>query len=367
MTPVAATEAHVWLGKINLAMVRTNQAREHIEAALHREPNNLGALVLRGQYHIFRNEYEEALASIETARALDPSLADVYPNLSTCYRELGRREEAVEYARKGVELLPAKAHAHFALALALGATGRIADSLREAAATIRLAPDHLPAYLYAGEINRKAGQTDVVIELYEAGVRLNPWFQPLRETLVEVYIERDDYEHALHHALEVALRDGAPRTLNVAGYCARLANQAGVAESAFRSAIVRNPENWLSCFLLGDLYLDAGDYARAEPALRRSAELNPQAWQPRNALGTLLMRSGRAAEGEQVLRQAMELAPSAPAPPLQLARRFAATGRKTEAMILAYKAFEHAGPDVDLREEASRLLRALSDGTETVH
>lgn len=64
---------HTMLGTIALAEGTSEQALEHFDAALELEPNDLSALVYRGEIRLSRKKYSRGMEDLERAVRLAPS------------------------------------------------------------------------------------------------------------------------------------------------------------------------------------------------------------------------------------------------------------------------------------------------------
>lgn len=61
---------------------------------------------LMGFCHFMRKEHEAVIQCFEWVIDLDPSSAIDYANIAPNYRELGKKEEAIQYYRLALELDP---------------------------------------------------------------------------------------------------------------------------------------------------------------------------------------------------------------------------------------------------------------------
>src|SRR5689334_17841684 len=104
--PDQSAQAHLWLGRMDMMAFDPESGLRHVDEALRQDPTSAEGLAVKAIYHIIRDEHTQALHLLETSRAMDPSLAMIYPNLSICYRLLHRIPEALAAAQKGVEMTP---------------------------------------------------------------------------------------------------------------------------------------------------------------------------------------------------------------------------------------------------------------------
>jgi len=357
--PAEAAGSHLWLARLDLAASDFESAQEHIQAAMAAGPESPEVLAVRGLAHALREEYAEALPDLEASAAADPALAMNYPNLSLCYRMLGRIPEAVEAGRKGVELAPNNAAAHYAYARALGGQRDFDGAIAHALKTIALNPLHLDALWYAGRLLEAAGLLDALIRLFEEGVKVNPQAIELREKLLKAHLSRKDYVGALKQAVAIANQRGATDDCVTAAECALRVNNKPFAEWYFFYAIARDPNAWQPHYGLGLMYLNNGVYDSALRELGAAGALNPGFWELQNQLGLCYLGSGRAAEAEAPFRAAMQAAPHRAEPVLNLAKSLSAAGRDGEARALARQVAASTEAGSFFHEEAQKLLMML--------
>src|SRR5437868_11169931 len=76
----------------------------------------------------------------------------------------------------------------------------------------------------------------------------------------------------------------------------------------FRKMANDDPDNELGHFRLGQLLMEAEQYAEAAASFRRTLELSPQFSKVYQLLGTCLLKENKTAEAVQVLRQGFAVA-----------------------------------------------------------
>ena len=84
--------------------------------------------------------YDDSLANVQRALALNPNLSVGYQALSQVLSFMGRYEEAVEAGDKGIALSPNDAENHIIFARAASTVGRYQDAVRSAELAVELNP-----------------------------------------------------------------------------------------------------------------------------------------------------------------------------------------------------------------------------------
>jgi adenylate cyclase len=82
------------------------QASELVATALAIDTNDYGAHFAKAEILLGQQQFEEAIVEAERSLALNPSFVNAYSALSVASSFLGRPQEALEYADKGMRLSP---------------------------------------------------------------------------------------------------------------------------------------------------------------------------------------------------------------------------------------------------------------------
>jgi adenylate cyclase len=138
-----------------------------------------------GIVHLWQKQYEQALAELERATALDPNNAEVYAFLAEALSGVGRPEEAVAMVEQALRHKPYVADDHLA---GVGAAYYLAGQPEEALAPLKQYLTHYPNFLGAhltlaavySELGKEAEAQAEAAEV----LRINPQFS------LEVHKER---------------------------------------------------------------------------------------------------------------------------------------------------------------------------------
>jgi tetratricopeptide (TPR) repeat protein len=124
-------EPHASLGRIKSHRWDWSGSEEEFKVAIELNPNYASA---HAWYAIYLGElgrYDEALAEIKRAQALDPISLIINTQFGSLLYVSRRYDEAVEQFRKTLDIDPDFAVAHFVLGYVLEALGKYDDALRE--------------------------------------------------------------------------------------------------------------------------------------------------------------------------------------------------------------------------------------------
>jgi tetratricopeptide (TPR) repeat protein len=169
---------------------------------------------------------------------LDPEQAAAHAGLSgiSVYlytlgidESASRLENALERARRGVDLAPRNARVRTAYARALAASDRLTAALEEARAAVDLDPDLAAAHAVLGSIHRLREENEEALESSERAAALEPDSPGVLTSLAHTFREMERYSEAMelfgqaidldHEAIVPQL--GAAGTLHLAGHLSR--------------------------------------------------------------------------------------------------------------------------------------------------
>ncbi len=330
-------DAYTELVRVVLGQRRVKEAETMITEMVEADDGDPVALGLRGLLHEYKGNLDEARADYASALEIDPEQVNVLYNLGrlsvvSVEFDEATAEKAETYLKKTVELVPDHFLAHFQLAALYTRLGRPEDAAQACYNTLERNPFHVPSYLFLGEIFSAVGQIDEVIELYKAGLRVNPLVHAFRDELLRLYRIQERFDAAFEVALKQTEMRGAFVDFLELGQLAILLEDPQTAEVAFLKAEELQPNDWRTAFNLGELYRGTELWEKAEDAYHRSLE---QAETPESLTGLalILQQSDESDDQEQAIvyfQQAQALSPDTPEYLLNLALALSQAGRVEE-------------------------------------
>jgi tetratricopeptide (TPR) repeat protein len=241
---------------------------------------------------------DEAVAFLQRAIRLDPSLPELSFNLGNALAQKGDWDGAINAYKRALELRPDYPGALFNLGNALLSAGQIEAAIGSYAKAIWLKPDFPDPYFNLGNAFRDQGLLEPAIRAYRSGLSLDrgraeAWFN-----LGCVYILFADTEAAtaaLRQAL--VLRPEFPEAriklanvLHERGFCSE-------ARSLYKEALALRPGMAESHFNLGILCREVGDLEAAIKEFRIALELDSSSPDIQRNLAMALLLTGDFKEG----------------------------------------------------------------------
>jgi choline-sulfatase len=237
---------------------------------------------LRRAFSLYdKGKYAEALPLLEKISKENERMLDVWDILARTLDNLGRTEDAIQAAKRGLRLSPTASH----LALMVGRMSLTAGRVDEAQQHAELALSGEPALAHdlLARVALKRG--DLAKAEQEANLALEDRDHVFAlMTLGEIALQRGNYQQGL-------------------GYCDRaldvLKRKNGTAVSGLY-------------YLRGDLLARMDRNAEAEQAFRKEIELFPRNPQPYKNLILLCVTEGRNDEATKLVFQLIDKAPTPP-------------------------------------------------------
>src|SRR5690349_9014090 len=100
---------------------------------------------------ILKNDYAAAIVKAELATRKDPNFGEAFKNLALAYCDSGRVDQALEPAKKAVELAPDFAKARYVLGKVFFRMELYNDAIKQLSEAIRLNPKYDKACFLMGE------------------------------------------------------------------------------------------------------------------------------------------------------------------------------------------------------------------------
>jgi len=155
---------------------RADEAAAMLSTALAADPGQWRAWCMLGVAHLERRMHREALDCARRAIELEPDEGWPHRIVSIAERHLGNKDRAVAAAREAVRLAPHEAHAHAQLAVALSHArpSRPAEALNEAARALELGGNDAGLHRMAGDVALAVKYLWLAEERYEKSLQIDP-------------------------------------------------------------------------------------------------------------------------------------------------------------------------------------------------
>jgi protein O-GlcNAc transferase len=140
----------------------------------------------------------EALEEFRAAASIDPTSVRAWNNVGIALQALGRDDEALRAFNHVLATDPRFALAHYNIARIHGGRGDVKRALEHAQLATRLRPAHAEAWLLAGDLKRRQGDSAGALAAYDAAARAAPRDAHPRIALAEALASAGRWDEARH-------------------------------------------------------------------------------------------------------------------------------------------------------------------------
>ncbi len=199
------------LGRALLQLGRLEAAFAASERAMNADQTSYEALVLRGQLHAHRGEFESSIPYFMRACGVRPDRADAWYKLANAQVDLGQNGAAWLSAREATRLSPVWGWAWVTRALVESRLGKSSDSVDSYRRAVAIVKEPRVRLDLAEELRKLGRMTEALIEV-ENALRLAPESPYVLASLGELLSTADDSsgrdleraERVLRHACRLA-------------------------------------------------------------------------------------------------------------------------------------------------------------------
>ncbi|MCU0559647.1 MAG: tetratricopeptide repeat protein [Desulfobacterales bacterium] len=158
-------------------------ALEHFLKATQADPTDAEAWSGLGSCYAGMNHPEDALAAFRQAVQANPRDEVAHLRLANFLGRIGRHDEAIAGYREALAINPQFEAAYFNLGLMYVRIGRYAEGTEAFEAVTRINPDAGPAHYNAGLAYSQLGRFQEAIAAHQIVIRLNPGYAPAYQAI----------------------------------------------------------------------------------------------------------------------------------------------------------------------------------------
>lgn len=269
-------EPYLAKGQLHVAKGEYEEAVDDLQVALEKEPDSYRALVLLADAYGAKGECDLLAQQAERLMALQPRMADGRIRQGLARLCGGDTSKAVESLQKAIDMEPYDSVAHHFLGLTLSSMERWDEATLALAEALRLSAEPAGLHVELGEMLASQEDAEGARAEYEIALRLDPRSLPAYLDLAILELQEGDYAGTQAYA-EGALDIQEDNVLGTRLRAFALAAQ-GQAERArplLRLMAAMDPEDSWAQLYLALVLRDLGSYAEASKILQSYAELEP--------------------------------------------------------------------------------------------
>jgi len=304
--------ARVRLARLELQAGDRKGAYALIDEVLAKDPQNVDALLVKGQLLVGDGKSNEALAVVREVVAKDPRSAQAQYALGRLLVAQRDSQNAMNAFSEVVKLNPNLGEAELELAKLHFDGGRIdlAEQFARSAAT-KVSGDG-EALILLAHIDLLKGRLASAERTLTTLLKANPGSPAFQTEFGRLQLVKKNRSEA-RAAFERALSKD-PNFFGALSSLTRMDledKHLDVARARVDAAAKRNGSNGQIATLAAETYVALGDYAQAEPALRRAIEADPSNLRTYGLLAQVLASQRRLADGTREFESLAQRAPKA--------------------------------------------------------
>ena len=159
------------LGAVYLELNELKMAEEEFRVGLKMAPENEQLLSNLGNSLQKQRRFRDAEELYRKALDRNPS-SDIWNNLGTIFRAMGKTELAIDAFQKSIEILPSE-NACINLGRAFMQAGRLDDARQQLSFVIETWPNSAIGYHFLGKVFAEAGRHDLALQQFEKAIELD--------------------------------------------------------------------------------------------------------------------------------------------------------------------------------------------------
>lgn len=291
-----------------------NRAAAYYHYMLAQRYKDLAGIYNRGDY-VDRaiSEYKKAIQDDPTSNFLHVQLAEMYWRVSHIQDAINEAEAVLKSNPNDIE-----AHrllAHIYLSSLSGKNSNSVNSqvldktIAQFAAVYRLDPSDVESALMLGRLYKADNEPQKAEAIFKKVLDANPNSRSVLANLTELYFDEGHYNKIISLLENIPSSKMDPALLYLLGSAYSQNRQYDKAESAFKSALTREPESEDIRRAYAEALMSQGKMQEARSQLQTIVQSDPQSPMSYVRLAELDRKMGNFKEARQELEQARKLAP----------------------------------------------------------
>ncbi len=298
------------VGQSLLASGHLKEAKDHIDAALNRYPQDILALSLKTRYELLTNQMNGAIKTLKQTVNIVPGAPRPHTLLAELYWNQGIMSVAEAYAQKALKLGENTNSPRIVLGDIYTRKGQHGKAIEQYGKILEREPTNLIALVQSADNYLNQGEVKKAEAFYEKVLIQYPDIQMIRTKLEMVRNLRNGPKEILNSAYRYYQK--APDAFQaVNGYIRALIlnNRNDEAAGILKSAMKKEPGNVQYPVMLGDLYLLKRNVSAAKELFEQALKMAPKDLNVLINIGSRYEKNSLDKEAELLYLRAVELYP----------------------------------------------------------
>ncbi len=304
-TPATLAVDHFLLGRATFDSGNKPEAKRYFEAALRVEPTHYWSLSALGRCHLNDKDYPAAIAAFTGCIMKRPDHAEVYFLRSTAWQGLRKHDkapdryhEALADVNKAIELDPTVASSWFGRGLVYGHLGEHERALADFNKGVALAPEYVEGWYYRGLAFNHLAEHRKAIGDFTRCIELDPKYTAAWYERGQRYAKLNEPAKAIADCSKAIEQDPkyVPAWFERGNAYASL-NEPAKALADYSKAIELDPKYMAAWNNRGNVYKRLGELAKALADYSKAIDLDPKhawAWYNRGNAYAILKQPDKA-------------------------------------------------------------------------
>ncbi len=298
------------LGTELLKLKETEQAAEHFDTSLARDPNDARSWHGKGCLSLMAGQFSEAVPALEKAVRLDHDLVKSWNNLAFAYGELGKHRDSERSGRSGrlaERRVENTLQTHMHKGHKLGREGRHENAEKEFLAALSKDPERGVLWNKVGTARFERHDYAGAVLFFEEAAFLDPDSAQVHKNLAMALKALGSLEAALvcfENAAVLDPEDSSAR--NEMGFIALHLGKFEVARAAFEGSLAILSQNPMIHLSLGQVHERLGVLDKAEACYKAAIALRSGQAENHLALGNLYLKMRKLDEARGALLASLE-------------------------------------------------------------
>ncbi len=256
------------------------------------------------------NNVNQAMASLQWAVYINPSLVESRGNLGNIYLIKNRIDDAITEFQASVKISPDDAKSHYNLGNAYLRRERFNEALAELTSAIRLDPNLIDAYKNLAITYVKLNRLDDARNTLISALALEPKNAALYHLLADVYGQSDNCDEAIScYKQALSINPSIAEAYFGMALCYKKLDKPGSEIDAYLKALAINPNMFEAMANLGNAYFNKSNFDAAIEQYNRAVRVNQNNAGIYYQLGAAYFNKGDYANAIKTHLKAVELEP----------------------------------------------------------
>lgn len=312
---------------------RSDQAKRVLQEVTTAAADFIPAWVLLAEIVAGEKKYDESLAAVGKALALDPMHPEAILLDARVRVARGEPEKAIADLERAAAIYPGFAPVHYQLGLAYVASGELSKAAASLGQTLTIAPQFASATMSLAELNIRMGNTTAAIASLKQLTQQHTTAQPAWMLLAQAYRAHRDSATALatYQHIDKTFPSQPQVSLQIGLVLLDLDRKADAAK-AFANALRLDAAFLPAVDQLVNLDLEAKNYFAARQRAEECVNRNPKSADAHLIMARVFLTESDVKRAEATLLKTIQLNPDATVPYFLLARLYLGSDDRQKAL-----------------------------------